>query len=116
MFAWWQEYGTCLGIAFIALITSAAKPAPAVRKATLEDFIQNVAGELLILPYDAAAARVHAGLRWEAQRAGRTLLHIDAKIASSAIARGLMLVTRNLKDFEGIAGLRLSNWVGQSAV
>ncbi len=116
MLAWWQEYGTCLGIAFIALITSAAKPAPAARKAAMEDFIQNVAGELLILPYDSAAARVHAELRWEAQHAGRALPHIDAKIAASAIARRLMLVTRNLKDFEGIAGLRLSNRFGQSAV
>jgi predicted nucleic acid-binding protein len=116
VFGWWQEYGTCLGIAFIALITWAAKPAPAARKAAMEDFILNVAGELPFLAYDAAAAGVNAELRWEAQHAGRTQPHIDAKIAAIAIARRLMLVTCNLKDFEGIAGLRLSNRFGQSAV
>jgi len=54
-------------------------------------------------------------LRWEARRTGRTLPHIDAEIAAIAIARGLTLVTRNLKDFEGIAGFRVSKWFGQSA-
>jgi tRNA(fMet)-specific endonuclease VapC len=85
------------------------------RKAAIGEFVHHVAGDLPILPYDAAAARVHAELRWEAQRTGRTLPHIDAEIAAIAIARGLTLVTRNLKDFEGIAGLRVSNWFGQSA-
>jgi predicted nucleic acid-binding protein len=41
--------------------------------------------------------------------AGRTLPAFDSLIAASALARRLTVVTRNVKDFEGIEGLALFN-------
>ena len=42
-------------------------------------------------------------------RSAKTLPVFDSLIAASALARRLTVVTRNTKDFEGIAGLSLLN-------
>jgi len=49
--------------------------------------------------------------RWAVLRAesGRTLPLIDSLIAASALASGCAVVTRNVKDFEGIVGLTVIN-------
>ena len=40
-------------------------------------------------------------------RAGRTLPVMDSLIAATALARRLVIVTRNIKDFDKIEGLKL---------
>lgn len=80
------------------------------RKDAVGRFVQDVVGTLPVLPYDAAAARIHAELRQSRERAGFTLPFVDGQIASVAIAHGLTLVTRNTKDFSELTGLRLANW------
>ncbi|MBP0633395.1 type II toxin-antitoxin system VapC family toxin [Cupriavidus sp. AcVe19-1a] len=82
------------------------------RKDAVGRFVQDVVGTLPILPYDGAAARIHAELRQSREGAGFTLLFVDGQIASVAIAHGLTLVTRNTKDFAELAGLRLTSWFG----
>lgn len=82
------------------------------RKDAVGRFVQDVVGTLPILPYDGAAARIHAELRQLRERAGFTLPFVDGQIASVAMAHGLTLVTRNTRDFAGLAGLRLTNWFG----
>jgi toxin FitB len=47
-----------------------------------------------------------------AERAGRTVREFglrlpDALIAATALEKGLQLSTRNIKDFEGVRGLRI---------
>ena len=65
---------------------------------------------LPILPYGPEAAVTHAGLRAKLEAKGRTIGFVDSQIASIAIANNLILVTRNIKDFENIEGLKLENW------
>jgi len=49
-------------------------------------------------------------LRWGKLRAsGRTLPILDSQIASAALVYDATLVTRNVKDFEGIDGLKVEN-------
>lgn len=36
---------------------------------------------------------------------------MDLKIASICIVNDVLLLTRNLSDFEGLAGLRVENWL-----
>ena len=82
------------------------------RKDAIGLYLQRVVGQLPVLPYDEAAARIHAELRDQQQRAGRPLPFVDGQIGAIAIANGLTLVTRNRKDFEGLPGLRVGDWFG----
>ena len=49
-------------------------------------------------------------MRADTETKGKTLPFVDGQIAAIAIANGLILVTRNSKDFAGIASLQLENW------
>lgn len=80
------------------------------RRQRLSDFVEQVAGALPTLLYDAAVARLHAQLRADSAARGRVLCEPDAQIAATALTHGLTLVTRNGCDFEGVAGLLVENW------
>lgn len=80
------------------------------RRDAIGRFVQDVAGQLPVLPYDASAARIHAELRSQRALAGQTLPFVDGQIAAIAIAHGATLVTRNTKDFAGLQGLRMVDW------
>lgn len=67
-----------------------------------------------ICAFDAAAAPHYAQIVAVRTGQGRPVSTEDAQIAAIALAGGLTLLTRNIKDFQGIAGLLLSNpWVSQ---
>lgn len=73
-------------------------------------FLQTVVAPLPVLPYDASAARVHAELRADCMQRGVQMAWADGQIAGIAMAKGLTLVTRNLKDFAHLPGLRVESW------
>jgi predicted nucleic acid-binding protein len=62
--------------------------------------------ERRILPNDAASAHRFAALRAQMCSQGRALPVVDGMIAAIALDHALTLVTRNLRDFEGL-GLTL---------
>jgi toxin FitB len=65
-----------------------------------------------VIDMNSGIARRAAELRADAQVQGRVLHLADALIAATALERGLVLATRNIKDFEGL-GLTLVNpWSG----
>ena len=61
------------------------------------------------LPWDSAAARQYAQLRWAQESSGRSLSELDTMIAAHAVAENLVLVT-NDKAFQQVAGIRLEDW------
>jgi tRNA(fMet)-specific endonuclease VapC len=63
-----------------------------------------------ILPYGVAEGRATASLRAALQKRGRPIGAYDALIAGCALARGLVLVTSNEREFGRIGGLRIENW------
>jgi toxin FitB len=63
-----------------------------------------------ILPIDSAIADRWGLLTADAKRRGRTLASIDALVAATALEFGLTLVSRNVRDFEGIAVQVLNPW------
>lgn len=69
------------------------------RSPEMQAFRQNIP----VLAFDEAAAGIYAILPFKRGRS-------DRLIAAHAIARGLMLVTNNERDFADIAGLKIENW------
>jgi len=63
-----------------------------------------------VLPLDTEDAR-HAGeIRAVLATLGTPIGAYDILIAGQARARGLVLVTRNLREFERVSGLATENW------
>ena len=81
------------------------------RKKELHTFLYDlILQRFPILDYDQMAASLHAKLRAELQAAGTPKPYADTQIASIALANGLILVTHNVKDFEGIPLLAVEDW------
>lgn len=89
------EYG-------LALDPGRARKLAPVMRALLE--------AIAILPYGLEDARASASLRAPLEKRGRPVGAYDALIAGTAIARGLVLVTSNVREFGRIAALRIENW------
>ncbi|MBQ0050804.1 MAG: PIN domain-containing protein [Treponema sp.] len=85
-----------------------------IKKARLEDYLlNNIQANFEILPFDANTAWVYTDLRTRLEEAGTPVPDADLKIAATAISNGMILITRNLKDFENIkkhSTLAILNW------
>ena len=63
------------------------------------------------VPFDAADARVAGSIRNQLEAAGRPIGPYDILIAGQALARGLILVTANTREFQRVGGLDCENWL-----
>ncbi len=68
---------------------------------------------MIILPYDERAALWHAKERARLVSEGYMPSFVDGQIASIANVNDLILVTRNVSDFELFSGLEIENWHGE---
>ncbi len=80
---------------------------PASNHARLDLFL----GPMRVLPFDEEAALAGARLRAELERQGRPIGDLDSLIAAQALARDMVLVSNNLREFERVPGLATENWV-----
>lgn len=74
------------------------------------DYVQRL---FPILPYDEHAASLQAHIFAKMKENGTPVPIVDAQIAAIALANNLILVTRNVKDFEPITkefSLCVDNW------
>lgn len=87
---------------------------PSKRKSELQAWLDTRVTGLFsgrILPLTDAIAARWGVLEGQRQLMGRPLPVPDAQIAATALEHGLTLVTRNVKDFEGIGVTLLNPWV-----
>lgn len=67
-------------------------------------------GSLRVLPFAEAEARVAAEIRVELERQGQPIGPHDTMIAATAVRHGAVLVTRNVREFGRVTGLRVEDW------
>lgn len=89
------------------LRTGAAKSTVAAK--TLRS-VENFLRPISILDFVSSDAIVYATLRAKLERAGTPIGPLDTLIAAQAVARKLVLVSNNLREFRRVPGLRLENW------
>lgn len=90
-------------------LVKAATGSEIVRAQQLLTRTEELLAQLQILPFDANAALQFDRLR--VQSSLRKIGRADILIASIALAQRAVLVTRNLRHFQQVPGLRLDNWV-----
>lgn len=90
----------------IALLAEGKRKA-ILHAAAEQMFIEDFSGRYL--PFDCQAGGEYARIIKARRECGRPVSVEDAQIAAVAVVGGLVLVTRNTRDFSGIAGLGLIN-------
>jgi tRNA(fMet)-specific endonuclease VapC len=89
------------------LRTGAAKSTSATKTRRLvESFLR----PLSIVEFVSHDAEVYSAVRAKLERAGTPIGPLDTLIAAQAVARKLILVSNNEREFDRVAGLRLENW------
>jgi tRNA(fMet)-specific endonuclease VapC len=81
------------------------------RKQSILTYItETVGNNLPIYPYDLEAAKWHASERARLRKLGKTPPYLDGQIAAIAAVNQLILVTRNITDYENFQDITLENW------
>jgi tRNA(fMet)-specific endonuclease VapC len=65
---------------------------------------------LPLIEFDRDDARVAAEVRADLKRKGTPIGRYDVLIAGQALARGLTLVTSNVREFARVEGLAVEDW------
>jgi tRNA(fMet)-specific endonuclease VapC len=79
---------------------------PAANRAKVDGVLQ----PYLSLPFDDAAADVHAQIRHHLETLGTPIGPYDLQIAAIARVHGLTLVTHNSTEFSRVPGLLIEDW------
>ena len=67
--------------------------------------------QIQVVDFDMKAAFVCGALRADLERFGEPIPLADLQVASIAVANDLVLITDNVKHFEGISQLKVENWL-----
>lgn len=98
----WQELNYCV-----------KKMLDSQKKDYLTDFICTVQNYFEVIEYDSLSAKICGELMAQAENSGLVLPYYDMQIAANAIASNMILITKNLSDFEKIkqfSNLTTENW------
>ncbi len=78
------------------------------RQAQYEQFLATVD----VLAFDSAVCRRAAELRYSLERRGERIGPMDTLIAATALVYNATLVTRNVREFGRVQGLKVVDWHG----
>jgi tRNA(fMet)-specific endonuclease VapC len=88
------QYGVC------------KSPNPIQEREALDEFLI----PLTILDFDYDATMAYGRIRAQLESLGTPIGALDMLIAAHAASRGLVLLTRNLKEFKRVPGLKSEDW------
>jgi tRNA(fMet)-specific endonuclease VapC len=74
--------------------------------------VEDILGEIAVLPFDVPADAEYGGIRAELEAAGKPIGSNDLLIAAHAYATSTTIVTANTDEFKRIRGLKVENWLG----
>jgi tRNA(fMet)-specific endonuclease VapC len=74
--------------------------------------VEDILGEIAVLPFDAPADAEYGGIRAELEAAGKSIGSNDLLIAAHACATSTTIVTANTDEFKRIRRLKVENWLG----
>jgi tRNA(fMet)-specific endonuclease VapC len=73
--------------------------------------VEDLLGEISVLPFDVPADAEYGGIRSQLEAAGEPIGGNDLLIAAHARAAGATIVTANAGEFKRIRGLNIENWL-----
>jgi tRNA(fMet)-specific endonuclease VapC len=73
--------------------------------------VEDLLGEISVLPFDAPADTEYGAIRSELEAGGTPIGSNDMLIAAHAYATGATIVTANADEFKRIRGLNVENWL-----
>jgi tRNA(fMet)-specific endonuclease VapC len=73
--------------------------------------VDDLLGEIHVLPFEVPADAEYGGIRSELETAGKPIGGNDLLIAAHAHAIGATIVTANTDEFKRIRGLNVENWL-----
>jgi tRNA(fMet)-specific endonuclease VapC len=80
------------------------------RRAHHEALVDAFVAAIAVLPVESSDARAYAKVRADLERRGKGIGPLDTWIAAQGLARGLVVVTRNVKEFSRVRDLRIEGW------
>ena len=98
----------------ISVITEAELRTGAAKSSTPSKTLQrveNFLSPLTLIEFASDDAIAYASVRAKLARAGTPIGPLDTLIASQAVARRLILVTNNEREFRRVPGLSIENWI-----
>ena len=82
------------------------------RVAANADEAERLLAAIDVVPFETEDARAAGRIRAELQARGTPIGPYDVLIAGQALARDLTLISRNMREFSRVPGLRVENWMG----
>ncbi len=73
--------------------------------------VEDLLGEIPVLPFDLPADAEYGSIRSELEAAGKPIGSNDLLIAAHAHMVGATIVTANPDEFKRVRGLRVENWL-----
>jgi tRNA(fMet)-specific endonuclease VapC len=73
--------------------------------------VEDLLGEITVLPFDAPADAAYGAIRARLEAAGTPIGSNDLLIAAHASANGSTIVTANVEEFRRVGGLEVENWL-----
>jgi tRNA(fMet)-specific endonuclease VapC len=77
----------------------------------LLEAVEDLLGEINVLPFDVPADAEYGGIRAELEATGKPIGSNDLLIATHAYTTGATIVTANTSEFKRIRGLAIENWL-----
>jgi tRNA(fMet)-specific endonuclease VapC len=84
---------------------------PTMSTLLLERIEGLILAHLPVVSFDELAARHYGRIRATLEKAGASIGDADLRIAAIGVARGMTVVTGNVRHFQRVAGLQVENWL-----